>query len=71
MLTTRTVSINSHDHLKISSSYSIRTPELVSKVFFIVVKSLKVKLLCDILDNYRTIVEEYCKVADVLLWILL
>ena len=22
---------------------------------------------CDILDNYRTIVEEYCKVADVLL----
>ena len=23
---------------------------------------------CDILDNYRTIVEEYCKVADVLRW---
>lgn len=23
--------------------------------------------LCNIVDNYRTIVEEYCKVADVLL----
>ena len=25
--------------------------------------------LCDILDNYRTIVEAFCEVADVLDWI--